>query len=177
MKSTLNITKFMIHAGHEKRRSLWRDARKLLRIRTLESMNSLQDSSLTVRKIRRKLPTDFATKNAESTRAPEVASDDVWIGSKMCRLYVPKEGDVQRAPANSFIAARQEMGLALAVPVIVEDEQDNLQFLRHCVDPSATVAEPYLEVLISGSSAAVLYFRGDEIKRELAELSAQIYYQ
>jgi hypothetical protein len=116
----------------------------------------------------------FSLWKSEISTAREAEVKQNWIGDKLWRLYIPVMEGTPGSRSQRLIASLQEMGLAASVPISLERNDENLQFLRHCVDPNAMVAEPYLEVLVSGGSAVVLHFLGDDIMQELADLSKQI---
>jgi malonyl CoA-acyl carrier protein transacylase len=94
--------------------------------------------------------------------------DKVW------RLYLPLRRNLVGPEVMDVTAMLQDMGLEKTVSIMVESQDDSLQFIQQCVDASVAEAEPYLELCIGGCSASVIHYRNCEIEQQLASLSRQM---
>lgn len=102
------------------------------------------------------------------------ADEPPWRGARRYVLYLPMHETVADEATIELGILVEELGLATAVGVVGETEESSLAFLQQCCDKRTVHAEPYLEVLVDGSTGAFLHYRGEEIHRELAALKAQL---
>lgn len=93
-----------------------------------------------------------------------------WIEERHFCLYLPVHEGVAGEAAMALDALVQEMGLGAVVHVATEAADQSLSTLQCCCDPGIAVAEPYLEVVVGGSTGAFLHYRGEDIRRELGAL-------
>ncbi len=96
--------------------------------------------------------------------------DGIHIDDKVFRLYVPVRDGIPSLEALDSSIQVQEMGLDNFVQIIGESYDQNIRMLQSCCDADITNAESYLEVLIDGTTGAVLHYHGEQIARELSEL-------
>jgi malonyl CoA-acyl carrier protein transacylase len=159
---------------HTKKPNLEGIVRKTLRGRKSEGIYLPAINSLSLHQVDRKLSCFLSLQNTGSTVQSEAPTNDIWIGDKSWRLYVPVQNNTPNSKAMFLATTLQDMNLVSKVPISVENYEENIQFLRQCVDAATMEAEPYLEVAVGGCSAMMLHYRGDEIVRELANLSSQM---
>lgn len=100
----------------------------------------------------------------------EAAIGGMRVDEKSFRLYVPIRNGIVAENALELVARLQELRLEAVVQTVTEDDDRNIQTLQLCCDPNITAAEPYLEVIAGGATAALLYYRGEEIREELRDL-------
>lgn len=93
------------------------------------------------------------------------------IDSAGWRLFIPfHEVKDRSSQADFLLALIESLNLSGLVSVVFESQSSSLDFIQSCVDPHATFAEPYLERVQGGCSAAVTHYRGEEIKNVLNTL-------
>lgn len=102
------------------------------------------------------------------------ADEQPWHGTRRYALYLPMHETVADEAAIELGILVEELGLATTVGMIGEAEDASLALLQQCCDKRTVNAEPYLEVAVGGSTGAFLHYRGEEIRRELAALKAQL---
>lgn len=90
------------------------------------------------------------------------------------RLWVT-EADGELTPQSLRLIA-MVVGLDLCGQVRISHEpaEANLAFLRSCVDPAAGAPQPYLEHVVGGCSASVVYYLGRDLAEQLRALEAGI---
>lgn len=116
----------------------------------------------------------MSLQNLEGVAPSEAPTNDRWIGDRFYCLYMPIIHNTQNSGALDLVTRLQDWHLDSIVRICVETEENNLEFLHACVDSIAADPEPYLEVVVGGSSTIVLHYRGDEIMQQLSGLSRQI---
>ncbi len=105
-----------------------------------------------------------------SARYEDRANHASWFDERSFCLYVPTDAS---SPAEQLAAWRDRLhalGLASIVTTVGEPRRDSLDVLNAGVELGITEAVPYLEVVVGGETGAFLYYRGDEIERELSAL-------
>lgn len=111
---------------------------------------------------------------APALRQPPTAPDDraSWLDERSFCLYVPINSDSTDGKLSAWSERLRALGLTSVVTTIGEPFGDSVGVLNAGRDAGAgpAVAEPYLEVFVGGETGALLYYRGDEIERELLAL-------
>ena len=96
--------------------------------------------------------------------------DNFAIDQKWFRLFVPMRDGVISQKALELTMLVEDMGLDTFVQTVGEPYEKSIQLLQYCCDTEIADAEPYLEVVAGGTTAALLHYRRDEIIRELRDL-------
>ena len=99
-----------------------------------------------------------------------INTNGTWLDEKLYCLHIPVRNHITSQNALELSSQVQGMGLDSFVQTIGEPYDHNIEHLQSSCDANIMDAEPYLEVIIGGTTGAVLLYRGDEIVRELREL-------
>lgn len=105
---------------------------------------------------------------------PQPVPERAAVPGAFCsyRLWVT-EADGELTPQSLRLIA-MVVGLDLCGQVRVSHEPSdaNLAFLRACVDAGAGAPQPYLEHVVGGCSASVVYYLGQDLADQLRALQA-----
>ncbi|WP_206438146.1 hypothetical protein [Burkholderia stagnalis] len=93
-----------------------------------------------------------------------------WLDERSFCLYVPTDADGPEWQLAAWAERLRALGLASIVTTACEPRRDSLDVLSAGCESGVAEAEPYLEVVVGGETGAFLYYRGDEIERELSAL-------
>ncbi|KVN59072.1 hypothetical protein WT14_22130 [Burkholderia stagnalis] len=111
-------------------------------------------------------PARFDASAAQEDRANHAS----WLDERSFCLYVPTDPDGAEWQLAAWADRLRTLGLASIVTTAREPRRDSLDVLSAGCESGVSEAEPYLEVVVGGETGAFLYYRGDEIERELAAL-------
>ncbi len=116
-----------------------------------------------------------ATRSATSATTALPVNANHAVDASHLRVLVPaRNGMLVSESALEVIALLEQLELDAFVPVIIEDEAENLAMLNHLSETPVTKAEPYLELIVAGSTCALLYFLGADIRDELMALRSRL---
>jgi hypothetical protein len=107
---------------------------------------------------------------AGSAAREQRADHASWVDDRSFCLYVPTEAASAEGRPDAWNDRLRKLGLASIVPIVGETRRDSMDVLNVGCDAGVVEAEPYLEVVVGGETGAFLYYRGDEIERELSAL-------
>lgn len=107
--------------------------------------------------------------NPASLGTHGTAVDENWF-----HLFVPTQDGVVNENTANAVSRVNELGLSSAVQIIQQPSDENLECLEHLVGEKCQTPTPYLEKVIGGETGAVLYYTGEEMEAELAELRQRL---
>jgi malonyl CoA-acyl carrier protein transacylase len=97
------------------------------------------------------------------------AVDDNWF-----HLFVPTQDGVVNENTANAVSRVNELGLSSVVQIIQQPSDENLECLELLVGEKCQSPTPYLEKVIGSETGAVLYYSGEEMEAELAELRQRL---
>ncbi|SDR62509.1 hypothetical protein [Paraburkholderia tuberum] len=113
-------------------------------------------------------------RSAPAPQQPPTSPNDhaIWLDERSFCLYVPTGPDSTEGQLAAWSDRLRTLGLASVVTTVGEPLGDSVDVLNAGWDAGSgpAVAEPYLEVVVGGEIGAFLYYRGDEMERELFAL-------
>ncbi len=97
------------------------------------------------------------------------AVDENWF-----HLFIPTHDGLVTENTAKTVSRISELGLSSVVQIVQQSSDENLECLEHLVGEKCDIPNPYLEKVIGCATGAVLYYVGEEMEAELAELRQRL---